>query len=186
MFIVFEGIDGCGKSTHARLLAKWLTESGRQVVKTAEPTKGRIGSLIREVLSGKEKAHPRTLALLFTADRAEHVEEIRAALAAGKIVVCERYVYSTVAYQSAQGLDRGWLMRLNDFAVKPDMVLFLDVNPGTGAGRTKTGEIFEKEEFLKKVRDEYLRFDDMTRIDSSRDVDKVQSDIRAIVSKRLP
>jgi len=185
MFIVLEGIDGCGKSTHARLLSKWLEESGKSVFLTAEPTKRPVGKLIREILSGKIKVDPRTLALLFTADRVEHVNEMKAALAEGRIVVCERYYHSTVAYQAAQGVDREWLLRLNDFAIKPDLLIFLDVNPKMGAGRTSTGEIFEREEFLKKVKSEYRKFKGMKVIDSSRPQETVQRDIRELVSGLL-
>ncbi|MFH1055239.1 MAG: dTMP kinase [Candidatus Altiarchaeota archaeon] len=185
MFVVLEGVDGCGKSTHARLLAGWLRKSGHKVLLTAEPTRGRIGKFIREILSGKVRVDPKTLALLFTADRAEHMKEIKAALDAGKIVISERYYHSTVAYQSAQGVDRTWLLKLNEFAIKPDLVLFLDVDPGVGAGRTSTGEIFEEGRFLSKVRGGYLKFKGMVKVDSGRERKIVQDEIRSIVSKRL-
>ena len=185
MFIVLEGIDGCGKSTHARLLADWLRGKGKDVLLSAEPTDGPIGKLVREVLSGKIELHPRTLALLFTADRMEHVLQIRAAKEEGWFVVCERYYYSTVAYQSAQGVERDWLLGINKYALKPDLVIFLDVDPATGATRTSTGEIFEKEDFLRKVLTEYKKFRKMTTVDSSRPQDVVQADIRGIVEKLL-
>jgi len=182
MFIVLEGVDGCGKSTHAKLLAEWLRERELEVLLTAEPTGGRTGKLIREVLSGKVKAEPRALALLFTADRAEHMPEIKSALDEGKVVVSERYYHSTVAYQAAQGVERWWLLKINDFAIEPDLVLFLDVKPSVGVKRTKTREIFEEGGFLEKVRAEYLKFRGLKAVDSGRPVDVVQEEIRSIVS----
>lgn len=184
MFIVFEGIDGCGKSTHARLLAEWLREQGKDVLLTAEPTRGRIGEFIREILSGSMEVEPTTLALLFTADRAEHVTEVEKALGSGKTVVSERYFHSTVAYQSAQGVDRDWLLQLNGFAPEPDLLLFLDVDPGESAVRTTTGEIFETTEFLSRVREEYMKFD-LRTIDTGRPRDAVQEQIRSIVAEQL-
>jgi dTMP kinase len=185
MFIVLEGLDGCGKSTHAGLLAEWLREKGSDVLLTAEPTGGPIGLLIREILSGKFGVDPKTMALLFTADRVEHTLEIRAALDLGRTVISDRYYYSTVAYQSAQGVDRKWLMELNKFALTPDLVVFLDVDPALGAARTKTNEIFERKEFLGKVNTEYSKFRRIQHVDSSKPKETVQEDIRALVSKLL-
>jgi dTMP kinase len=104
----------------------------------------------------------------------EHLaREVEPALSAGKIVVSERYYHSTIAYQSAQGVDRNWLLELNRFARKPDLAFFIDVDHALGASRTKTGEIFENERFLSKVRKNYLMFEDMVRVDGSAGVDKV-------------
>jgi dTMP kinase len=183
MFIVFEGCDGCGKSTHARLLADWLRQKGRDVLLTAEPTEGRIGQLIREILSGKIEVDPRTLALLFTADRVEHVKEIRHALETGKDVISDRYYYSTVAYQAAQGVDRKWLLEMNVFALRPDLVLFLDIEPAEAERRAGSGEIFEKKDFLRKVRTEYGKFRTLKVVDSSRLKEQVQEEIRQLVGK---
>ncbi len=181
MFIVFEGIDGCGKSTHAKLLSAWMRESDRDVLLTAEPTKGELGALIRRVLGGVVAMSPKTLALVFTADRCEHVQQIRKALSEGKDVVCERYFYSTVAYQSAQGVDRQWLLDINGFAPKPDIVFFLDVDAKSAEERTFTGEIFEKKEFLEKVKKEYMKFTGFKIIDTSKNKEEVQKDIQGIV-----
>ncbi|MFH1404018.1 MAG: dTMP kinase [Candidatus Altiarchaeota archaeon] len=185
-FIVLEGIDGCGKSTHARLLAEWLVKEGRDVVLTAEPTDGKIGVFIREVLSGRETVDPKTLSMLFTADRYEHLlNRIEPALAEGKIVVSERYYYSTIAYQSAQGVDWNWLFEINKFARKPDLTILLDVKPDEGASRTDTNEIFEKSEFLAEVRDNYLKFQDVSMVETRRPTGEVQDRIRSIVSDMM-
>ncbi|MFH1424988.1 MAG: dTMP kinase [archaeon] len=181
--IVFEGIDGCGKSTHAELLTEFLKEHGKEVLHTAEPSHGQIGKLLREYL--RQDAPPLVDTMLFIADRAEHVEqEIKPALEQGKTVICERYTYSTIAYQAAQGLDMEWLKSLNSFAPKPDIVILLDVPPEVGAGRTTTEEKFENTEFLTKVRGNYLKLAEESGfkiIDASREVDLVQDEIRNLV-----
>lgn len=187
MFIVFEGLDGCGKTTQAKLLADFLADQGNKVILTAEPTKGRIGLFIREILGGRHEVNPKTLALMFTADRYEHLgEEVEPAIGRGDIVISERYYHSTIAYQAAQGVDRGWLIDLNKFAPKPDITLYLDVKPKTGAGRTKTGEIFENPAFLEKVRDNYRKFDsEMVKVDAERPIKEVFNDIKRIILTKL-
>jgi dTMP kinase len=185
MFIVLEGIDGCGKSTHAKMLARWLQSRGYEVLLTAEPTKGKIGKMIRKVLSGDVSLEPAALALLFAADRVEHVKEIQAALDASKIVVCERYYHSNIAYQGAQGVDRQWLLKINEFAPKPDLVFLLDLDPKAGAQRTDTNEIFENEDFLSRVRSGYLNFRDMRIVYSSRPINEVESELRSAVEAVL-
>jgi dTMP kinase len=186
MFIVLEGIDGCGKSTQARLLAKWLEEQGLNVCLTSEPSGSRIGVFIREILSGKVDVDPRTLALLFTADRFEHLRtEIKPALDENMIVVCERYYHSTIAYQSAQGVDKTWLQDMNRFVLEPDLVFFIDVRPELALDRKEGREIFEDREFLEKVYQEYLDFDELKRIDGTRQYQEVFEDIKAAVSPML-
>jgi dTMP kinase len=165
MFIVFEGIDGCGKSTQARMLYEYLSTEGHNVLLTAEPTKNVIGSCVREILASGEEIDPRALALLFTADRYEHIEkEILPALAANRIVVSERYYYSTVAYQAAQGVDFEWLKKINDLAMgkQPDIVFLLDVGPDFALPKIheKDNKFLERLEHLKKrveeLRKQYL------------------------------
>jgi len=184
MFIVFEGIDGCGKSTQAKMLAEWLENRGIQTHLTAEPTKTKLGGLIREILSGKEEIDPNALALLFTADRYEHLAtDILPALSDGKTVICERYYYSTIAYQAAQGVDRTWLFEINKYALNPDLAVFLDVKPKTAMTRKEGKEIFEERVFLEKVYGEYLKFTDMQRIDGNNDIQTVSGKIRMMVSR---
>lgn len=187
MFVVLEGIDGCGKSTHARLLTDWLESEGKAVRLTAEPTKGKIGLFIREILSGNHSVDPKTLALLFTADRYEHINrEIEPALDEGKIIISERYYHSTIAYQESQGVDREWLIDINKFARKPDITILLDVEPGRGVERTQTQEIFENREFLETVRENYLKQDKgMIKVDGNRSIDDVLSELKKIIGERL-
>jgi len=158
IFIVLEGADGTGKSTHAAMLGEYLKANGRDVVVTQEPTNGEIGRMIRRVLSGELKVTPRALALLFTADRAEHVaKEIAPALAAGKVVISDRYYHSTVVYQSAQGVPEDWIYQMNSFAPEPDLTIVLSVPPEQAIGRIKDRqkEVFE---VLQIQKDIYQRF----------------------------
>lgn len=184
MFIVFEGIDGCGKSTQARMLAEWLESRGLPVLLTAEPTKTKLGGLIREILSGREEIDPNALALLFTGDRYEHLAtEILPALGEGKIVICERYYYSTIAYQVAQGVDRPWIFEMNKYATNPDLVIFIDVKPKLAMSRKAGEEIFEERAFLEKVYNEYVKFADMQRVDGSKDTQAVFEKVKGIVAR---
>ena len=133
-FITLEGIDGCGKSTAAGLLAGHLQAAGRPVTLTREPGAGRLGGKLRHLLLTDSVSQPeaRTEALLFAADRAAHVQEIiLPALEQGQVVLCDRYTDSTLAYQGGgRGLDEGFLRQLNDFAsfgLKPDITFFLSL-----------------------------------------------------------
>jgi dTMP kinase len=158
-FIVLEGADGSGKSTHARLLAEYLESKGRDVVVTQEPTKGFIGQAIRRALSGKMEVSPKTLALFFTADRCEHVEQvIRPALAAGKAVITDRYYYSTIAYQAVQGVSPKWVSELNSFVPEPDLVLILKIDTDKALSRisAREKEVFEVRDFQEKVQKNLL------------------------------
>ncbi|MFA6039111.1 MAG: dTMP kinase [Candidatus Peribacteraceae bacterium] len=123
-FIVIDGPDASGSTLHARLLAERLRKEGREVLVTAEPTEGPVGLWIRELL--KEKKVPSsTLQILFTADRAWHVEQvILPALREGKTVISDRYSHSTVAYGMALGLDSDWLKEMNRSFPKPDATVF--------------------------------------------------------------
>ena len=149
-FIVFEGIDGSGKTTQSKLLSKKI--NGKY---TFEPTDGDIGKYIRKILSGK-KCEKEALALLFAADRVEHVVDIEQGLKKSHIV-CDRYVYSSIVYQSIQGIDLDFIVNINRFAKKPDVMIFLDVNIDESfkrmGGRSK--EIFENKDTLEKVKKKY-------------------------------
>ncbi|WP_457611894.1 dTMP kinase [Methanocaldococcus sp.] len=149
MFIVFEGIDGSGKTTISKLLAKEINAYW-----TCEPTDGKIGLLIREKLRDKD-VDDIALSLLFAADRMEHVKKIKEILK-DKSVVCDRYLYSSIAYQSSSGVDESFLWEINRYALKPDVVVLLTVDIDEAMKRVEGKDIFEKKEFLKKVQDKYL------------------------------
>lgn len=180
MFIVFEGIDGCGKSTQAKLLADWLRANSIKVLLTAEPTKGEIGLFLRKILSGKTIVDPKTLALLFTADRYEHIKsEIEPAIKRNVTVISERYYHSTICYQASQGVPWNWLVDINKFVKKPDYTLLLDLPPKEAIKRKVAREIFEEENFLEKVRDNYLKLDrGVIKIDGGQKPDKIFNDIK--------
>jgi len=123
-FIVIDGPDAAGTTLHSRLLAERLGKEGKDVLLTTEPTDGPVGRWIRALLKEKTVSSS-TLQLLFTADRAWHVEQvILPALQAGKTVVSDRYTFSTVAYGMALGLDGPWLEDVNRNFPKPDTVIF--------------------------------------------------------------
>ena len=167
-FIVFEGIDGSGKSEQYGRLTEKLRKD-YDVLITSEPTKGMpIGNLIRQVLYGEEETTEEALALLFAADRVDHTErKIKPALEEGKIVISDRYVYSSLAYQSKgmnKELELDWVKTINRFAIKPDVVVFLDITPEEGQKRLVDGQIRVKdhtyfEDIVKqeKIRSVYYR-----------------------------
>jgi len=160
IFIVIEGLDGCGKTTQAKLLVRTLKKN-HDAVYTAEPSRGNIGRFIRKYcLHSAKRGSSVVEALLFAADRYEHVaNEVLPALTKGKIVVSDRYVYSSLAYQGAAGLDLDWIRKLNEHAMKPDLAIFIDVNPETVVQRLKPKKsVMENLETQQKVREVYVKF----------------------------
>jgi dTMP kinase len=128
VLLALEGVDGCGKSTQAELLAAALRERGLEVVLTCEPTDSPLGQQIREYFQGADRyLSPKEELNLFMADRREHVAEvIEPALAEGKIVITDRYYYSSVAYQGALGLDPDRILAQNEvLSVPPDLAVIL-------------------------------------------------------------
>ena len=160
VFICIEGLDGSGKTTQAKLLTERLCKSYNAVY-TAEPSNGKTGAFIRECCLYREKRLPTAVeALLFAADRIEHVEnEIEPALAEGKLVICDRYVYSSLAYQGSAGLRLGWIRKINCYALQPDFAVFIDVPPEMVMERLQRKKsVMETVEIQKKVRRVYLKF----------------------------
>jgi len=162
-FIVFEGLDGSGTTTQANFLFKYLKKEGKQVYLTGEPTRSLIGGLIEGQISGDWKSTAECLQLLFTADRAHHLEkEIIPLLKKGITIICTRYVLSTLSYGSLDIKDEKWLMEINKKFIWPDMTFLLKVSPKICIQRIEKErfhkELFEKEEKLKKVSQNYLKF----------------------------
>ncbi|MDR1433358.1 MAG: dTMP kinase [Puniceicoccales bacterium] len=203
IFVTFEGIEGCGKSTQLSLLANWLSGSGLEVVVTREPGGTAIGERIRSILQtgdGSSIFSARTEILLFEASRAQHVEEkILPALETGKIVLCDRFFDSTVVYQgSARQIEADTVKFLNAFAshgCSPDMTIFIDIGVATSfkriAARNGSRDRIELENelFFSKVRDGYL---DLVRgdgrffaVDGNVDAETVHAQIRDEFTKRF-
>jgi dTMP kinase len=166
--IVLEGIDGAGTTTQARLLGRRIRDAGRSRWSTSEPTSGPIGQLLRSVLSGATPVSPQTAAYLFAADRAEHVfgsHGIVAHHAAGEVVVCDRYVYSSYAYQSVD-VDAELVLALNAPFPYPGLFIFVDLPVEVTAqrlARRRSREIYETRSFQEKVHDNYCRIIDIAR-----------------------
>jgi dTMP kinase len=134
---------------------------GCDAVFTAEPSRGKIGQFIkRYCLHGETRVFPVVEALLFAADRFDHVQrDVAPALNEGKIVVSDRYVYSSLAYQGAAGLDLRWIEMINEHAIRPDLAIFLDVEPETVVKRLKRKKsVMENLETQRKVREVYVKF----------------------------
>jgi dTMP kinase len=158
-FIVLDGPDGSGTTTHAALLAKTLIERGLDVLLTSEPTKDPIGVWIRQLLKSGAGVSGLPLQILFCADRAAHAESvIRPALEAGKVVICDRYSLSTLIYARAQGIDDAALRHLNASFLQPDCTIFTLPSLAVCLDRIrKRGErdAFENEAFQTKIHREY-------------------------------
>jgi dTMP kinase len=189
-FIVLEGGDGSGKTTQARSLHSALRRMGYKVHSTAEPSRSTVGRLIRRKVLHAPKTSPEVEALLFAADRFLHLEsEILPVLADGKIVVCDRYMYASFAYQGAQGIDSRWLREINRFAVKPDLAMYLDVPAETGLSRIRRKKsVLEKLELQRHVRDEYLKLvqgGELALVDSTQPVAEVRENILGLVKPKL-
>ncbi|MGB9857595.1 MAG: dTMP kinase [Dictyoglomaceae bacterium] len=163
IFITFEGLDGCGKTTQAKLLKDFFEKKEYKVYLTREPGGTLPGEAIRSVLLDPEiKLHPWTEALLYLSSRLENSLIIKERLKEGYIVLCERYIDSTIAYQGyGRGLPLKELKRLNNlvtFGLKPDITIVLDIKPEKALQRKKNFDRMEKEnlEFYNKVREGYL------------------------------
>ncbi len=168
IWITLEGGDGSGKTTQSNLLAQWMTDEGRTVVRTREPGGSEVGQLIRDiVLHHRGDIAPRAEALLYAADRAHHVATVvRPALARGEVVLQDRYLDSSVAYQGAgRVLDGEEIRNLSLWAAEgalPDLTVLLDLDPESARVRLDSADKpfdrleAEKTEFHARVRDAYL------------------------------
>lgn len=165
LFIVLEGTDGSGTTTQGNLLAQSLRVAGHEVLRTAQPSDGPIGVVLRAALRNEmgHRLDPVAVALLFAADRSDHCHRvIGPALARGEWVVCDRYLGSSLAFQVVDGdgtIDEAWVLALNRHALVPDLSVLLDVPTDTAVGRIqergKPRERFEIEDTLRNVRQRY-------------------------------
>jgi dTMP kinase len=193
LFIAFEGLDGAGLSTQSNLLKNFLREKGYEVILTKEQTDAAIGGLIRSILKKEFSASLLTLQLLFTADRAHHLQtEIEPALKQGKIVITDRYLFSTIAFGALE-IDFEFLKMINSKFRLPDITIFLDASPEVCRERLKKDrlqlQLFEDVEKAKKVRENYLKlqneFPNFFVVDAYRSVEKVAKDVQKIVLAKL-
>ena len=203
-FIVIDGIDASGKGTIVMALTGWLTEKKKlpeeRLLVTFEPTAGKHGSAVRRLLASEEspEANAGKCLELYVKDRKEHLEkEVLPALKEGKIVVCDRFKYSTIAYQKEQGIPVKKILSLHKGMRKPDLVLILDVPSSASMKRIesdpkrKVYDKFEKEKFLEKVRMSFLNMpkllpgENIKVIDASRPIEEVFASVQKEVEKLL-
>ena len=153
MYIVFEGIDGAGKSTQIRLLKEWLEANGFRVETLVEPTDSEVGKLIRRILQRPDATTDQVqkiLGLLFAADRMLMMDKLEDK---SKIIISDRSFISSLAYQEPAE----WIEVLNRYAKKPDLLLLLDLDVKKSVARTSGGDTFENETFLAGVKENYLK-----------------------------
>jgi dTMP kinase len=200
VFVCFEGGEGAGKSTQSKLLAQWLEEQGRTVLLTFEPGDTEVGKALRQIVLSPETGElsHRTEALLYAADKAEHVDTVvLPALARGEVVITDRYVDSSLAYQGAgRDLLLADVERVNRWAtgdLRPHLTVVLDLAPEAGLGRLTGRDRIEGEsvEFHQRVRQGFLDLaaadpDHYLVLDARAPVEEIAAAIRARVEVLLP
>lgn len=198
-FIVFEGIDGAGKTTQIDLLEQHLRRQGKAVWRTAEPTDSVTGGLLRDALCGVSRRSACEMAALFTLDRIHHnvnpVVGIEKMLRDGRDVICDRYYYSSLAYQGSE-TDPEWVRRMNldcPEIRRPDLCIFLDLTPEQSMERIRRGratqEIYETQERLEAVRAKFLQVIASLRdaecivvVNAARPMEEIHAEICALVA----
>ncbi|OYT49143.1 MAG: dTMP kinase [Desulfurococcales archaeon ex4484_42] len=189
--IVVEGIDGAGKTTIAKYLVNTLISKGFKAIYTREPYHPQIIKLLES--KGKELGAIME-ALLLAADRYLHIQEvIKPHLEVGYYVICDRYYYSSLAYQTARGADINWIRTINFFIIRPDVSIYLDVNPEVGLSRlSKNSErrlrYLENIELLQKVRNNYLnlvRNEELMYVNAEKPLSEVKTDVVNIIKRKL-
>lgn len=194
MFIAFEGLDGSGAGVQASLLSGVLKKQGYRVSLTKEPTNNLIGGLIKAQLTGEWKTSQECLQLLFAADRAHHLKCcIKPCLDNGKIVITDRYVFSTVAYGSVGVNNVDWLEKINQVFILPDITFLVKVSPKICAMRLRKKRfelgLYSQEEKLKRVWSVYeklaKKYKNIYMIDGERDEMQIMDEMLAITNKKL-
>lgn len=200
LFIAFEGLDGSGKSTQVKLLADRLKEQDTKVYTTSEPTTSRIGMIIKDIFKHKMEADHQTIAALYVADRLDHLlnktDGIIKKLSEGYTVICDRYYFSSYAYQGTH-MDMNWVIDANSLSadlLRPDLNIYIDISPEISMQRINKGrtsmELYESAENLYNVRKKYFEaFEKLGEkekifiIDGNRSDDLVAKDIWQEVSR---
>ncbi len=186
--VTIEGIDGAGKTTQSKAVVRWLKKNGYVAKYTNEPTSFGVGRLLNKLGS---TASPALEALLFAADRIEHVRRvIEPGLKKGYVIVSDRYVHSSIAYQGAMLGDVEWVRTINKFVPKPDVAFLLDVEPELALSRIKKPRSrFERLELLKAVRKVYLDMaaaGELMLLDGSKPPSQVTEELLAKLRPFLP
>jgi len=193
-FIVFDSLDGAGNSTQVKLLADYLNKIGKKTHITKEPTSGLIGGLIKSQLTHDWKSSQVCLQLLFSADRAYHLEkEVIPLLKKGINVISDRYFFSTMAYGNLEIKDLDWLIEINKKFILPDLTFFLKVSPKICIQRIKKDRfeitLFEKEKVLEEVWKNYgilaKKFKNVYVINGERPIEEISTKIIKIVEREL-
>ena len=200
LFIAFEGIDGCGKSTQVKLLSGNLEKAGHKVYSTFEPTGSPIGSVIRDIFNHKIEADHRVIAGLFVADRLDHLlnktNGILKKMEEGYTVITDRYYFSSYAYHGVH-MPLDWVIKANSLSeelLRPDLNIYIDIDPEISMQRLNIGisslELYETVENLRLVRDKYLesieqlKFKEKVHMsDGNRSAEIIAADIWEVVSK---
>lgn len=199
LFITFEGADGCGKTTQLKLLAEYLQKNGVDVLVTREPGAKGLGEKLRDILLNYDGVvSDRCEAFLFLADRAQHIDTIvTPAVDAGKVVLCDRHIDSTAAYQGyGRGQDIVQINNLNMIATggrKPDLTIVFDIDAETSLARVGSAKDRMESsgiEFFNRVRDGYLKIAALepSRIkvlDATKSIDEVQQDVIELINSKL-
>ncbi|MDP2712377.1 MAG: dTMP kinase [Solirubrobacteraceae bacterium] len=199
-FVVFEGLDGSGTTTQVARLGERLSELGRSVELTKEPSNGPLGAVLRQAIEGRLRLDPTAMALAFAADRADHLfnehNGIVGLLERGHWVLCDRYVLSSLAYQPSEQIGADWLEEANAFAIAPDMTVFVDVDVATCmqriSARSAADELFHQDDHLARVRANYHRvlsdgpaLGELLVVDGSGPIEDVEEEIWRGVKERL-
>ena len=191
LLIAFEGLDQSGKQTQAERLKAHVETRGRTAVLLDFPAyETHIGREIHDALHGAREYGPELMQLLYVANRYEKKPEIDKMLAAGTVIICDRYLASSIAYGEAQGVDGAWLREIQRHLPPPDLTILLDIAPETAAGRkTANRDKYERDlALLARVRESYRRQADAAgwlRLDGERAKDRVAADVISTVSPLL-
>lgn len=186
MYIVLEGIDGSGKSTHSKLLKKWMEDIGLNVELVVEPTNSQVGHLIRKLLlnpHADDSEFQKKLGLLFAADRLFLKDKIES-LEKNKILLSDRSYYSSLVYQEP----KEWISTINQYAKKPDLVILLDIDEKTAMQRCNGTDGFENESFLRITRQKYLdlaKEERITIVDATPGIKLVQHNLKKVIASHL-
>lgn len=192
MYVVLEGIDGVGKTTHINQLVKYYNSNGIETRNISEPTNSNVGQLLRQELKNEDSVNDtnqQMLALLFAADRLTQKDEIlRYKNNPDNLLLSDRSFYSSICYQNNYSITPKWLYQINQQAPRPDLLILLDLNENMAVQRCVGDEVFENIEFLRKTRYNYLkllRYPNTVKIAAYHNINQVQKQIRNVIDYRL-